>query len=143
MGTTRVQMVSEVQHLVERLLDADRDRPWVVVTTQVGRAAADFAVDELQSEAGDVARVLQIETGELTRELSRLLPDRLGVYGGMVRSYPVGRLFLPWHCASPVMQRVLSSTRQYSRWKRAGHLGFAASGIANWAEHGGKDGIGG
>ncbi|KQM81276.1 hypothetical protein [Agromyces sp. Leaf222] len=81
---------SAVTELARGLFDPARDRPWVVVTSAFGAREPELNVADLVAEVGDVSRVFAIETGDLTRELSRLLPDRLDVYGGAGRSYPVG-----------------------------------------------------
>ena len=90
MTHTRVDSPSAVTELARGLFDPDRDRPWVVVTSRFGAKDPVLDADHLVNEVGDVSRVFTIETGDLTRELSRLLPDRLDVYGGAGRSYPVG-----------------------------------------------------
>ncbi|GAA1511099.1 hypothetical protein BJ978_001557 [Agromyces terreus] len=90
MTYTRVDTVSAVTDLARGLFDRERDRPWVVVTSAFGAREPELDVDDLVAEVGDVSRVFAIETGDLTRELSRLLPDRLDVYGGAGRSYPIG-----------------------------------------------------
>ncbi len=90
MTHTRVDTLSAVTELACGLFDTDRDRPWVVVTSRFGAKDPELDADALVDEIGDVSRVFTIETGDLTRELSRLLPDRLDVYGGAGRSYPVG-----------------------------------------------------
>lgn len=90
MTYTRVESSSAVQQLAAGLHAADRDRPWVVVTSRFGSCEPDILVDQLTDDIGDVTRVFLLETGALTRELSELLPDRFQVYGGAGRSYPVG-----------------------------------------------------
>ncbi|GAA1938947.1 hypothetical protein [Agromyces allii] len=90
MSCTRVGDSQAVCELARGLFDPERDRPWVVVTSPFGAVEPELDAAALVEEVGDVSRVFAIETGPLTRELSALLPDRLDVYGGAGRSYPVG-----------------------------------------------------
>lgn len=79
-----------IENLVSGLFDPMRAQPWVVVTTGFDSAQPSLDVEQLVADVGDVARVHIIATGELTRHFSNLLPDRLSVFGGAGRSYPVG-----------------------------------------------------
>lgn len=90
MRHTTVASVEAVDELAAGLFDPARDRPWLVITTRFASPIADIDVEALLSEVGDVARIHLIETGDLTRHLSALLPEYLDVYGGAGRSYPVG-----------------------------------------------------
>jgi hypothetical protein len=80
----------QVQQLVTRLLAADRTLPWVVVSIGEGSSRPSLDASEIASATHEVAEVFTVATGELTYLLSDLLPDRLQVYGGAGRSYPVG-----------------------------------------------------
>ena len=88
MTYTRVSTNEAVAQLAHGLRDPARVRPWVVVSSPFGQAEPELLVDELLSEVADVARVFLIETGDLTHQLSDLLPERFQVYGGAARSYP-------------------------------------------------------
>ena len=90
MTHTRVESSAAVRQLAAGLHDADRDRPWVVVTARLGSREPDILLDRLVEDVGDVTRIFLIETGALTHQLSDLLPDRFQVYGGAGRSYPAG-----------------------------------------------------
>gem|GEM_PF-900461 len=87
---THVDTSSAVRQLAAGLFDEGRDRPWVVVSSRFGDARPAMDVEALADQVGDVCRIFTIETGDLTFELSALLPERLQVYGGAGRSYPVG-----------------------------------------------------
>ncbi|WP_167043507.1 hypothetical protein [Salinibacterium sp. ZJ454] len=80
----------DVAELAAGLLDACRDRPWGVVSISVDAAEPLVDVEYLHDEIGDVCRLFVIQTGDLTRELDALLPERCQVYGGAARIYPIG-----------------------------------------------------
>ncbi|TAM66116.1 MAG: hypothetical protein EPN48_17300 [Microbacteriaceae bacterium] len=87
---TRIETTSEVEQLAAGLRDAARSQPWVVVSSAFGSRDPELLIADLAEAIGDIARIFLIETGDRTRELSRLVPDRLQVYGGAGRSYPPG-----------------------------------------------------
>lgn len=88
MTYTRVSTSEAVAQLAHGLHDPARVRPWVVVSSPFGQVEPELLVDDLVAEVADVARIFLIETGDLTHQLSDLLPDRFQVYGGAARSYP-------------------------------------------------------
>lgn len=90
MNYTRVESKVDVAALATGLSDPARDRPWVVVSTRFGETRPEIQIDDLTRDVSDIARIFLIVTGELTYELSDLLPDRFQVYGGAGRSYPTG-----------------------------------------------------
>ncbi len=87
---THIDSSAAVRELASGLFDPQRDRPWVVVSSRFNDTQPALDVAALVDEVGDVCRIFTIPTGDLTFELSDLLPDRLQVYGGAGRSYPVG-----------------------------------------------------
>lgn len=67
-----------------------RRRPVVVVTIPAGRSEPWIDVAEVAREAGDLAEVYLMPTGDFTWEFSRRMFDGTQVYGGAGRVYPVG-----------------------------------------------------
>ncbi|WP_137843033.1 hypothetical protein [Microbacterium sp. 2FI] len=86
--TERVRTSPDVAALAERIL-ARRQRPLVVVSTDPHTDLFALDTDELAGELRDIADLVLISTGDLTRELDSLLPEKTQVYGGAGRSYPV------------------------------------------------------
>lgn len=67
------------------LLDPNRNKPVIGVTTHARTGHPWFPPEELESELQGTADVVLLETGEATWELGDALPPRLEVYGGAVR----------------------------------------------------------
>ncbi|MGE0305964.1 MAG: hypothetical protein AB7N61_23240 [Acidimicrobiia bacterium] len=67
-----------------------RRRPVVVVTIPAGRTEPWIDVEEVAREAGNLADVYLMPTGDFTWEFSRRMADGTQVYGGAGRVYPVG-----------------------------------------------------
>jgi hypothetical protein len=91
--------VASVQHIDDErsagaladLLNGNaRRRPVVVVTIPAGRSEPWIDVAEVAREAGDLAEVYLMPTGDFTWEFSRRMFDGTQVYGGAGRVYPVG-----------------------------------------------------
>lgn len=81
---------SAAARLAELINSTQRRRPVVVVTTPAGRVEPWIDVDEIASEAGDLAEVYLMRTGDCSWEFSRGMADGTQVYGGAGRAYPVG-----------------------------------------------------
>ena len=95
----RLGAVASVQHIDDErsagaladLLNGNaRRRPVVVVTIPAGRSEPWIDVAEVAREAGDLAEVYLMPTGDFTWEFSRRMFDGTQVYGGAGRVYPVG-----------------------------------------------------
>lgn len=67
-----------------------RRRPVVVVTIPAGRTEPWIDVEEVAREAGSLAEVYLMPTGDFTWEFSRRMADGTQVYGGAGRVYPIG-----------------------------------------------------
>ena len=67
-----------------------RRRPVVVVTIPAGRTEPWIDVGEVAREAGNLAEVYLMPTGDFTWEFSRRMADGTQVYGGAGRVYPIG-----------------------------------------------------
>lgn len=81
---------SSAVRLADLLNGAHRRRPVVVVTTPAGRPEPWIDVEEIAREAGDLAEVYLMRTGECSWEFSRRMAEGTQVYGGAGRVYPVG-----------------------------------------------------
>jgi hypothetical protein len=91
--------VASIQHIDEErsagaladLLNGHaRRRPVVVVTIPAGRSKPWIDAEEIAREAGNLADVYLMPTGDLTWEFSRRMAEGTQVYGGAGRVYPVG-----------------------------------------------------
>ncbi|MBK7645354.1 MAG: S1 RNA-binding domain-containing protein [Planctomycetes bacterium] len=67
------------------LLSPERAAPVVAISSHPTRGGYLLDPDALARELGELADVVQIETGEATWALSATLPERLDVYGGAAR----------------------------------------------------------
>lgn len=103
--------MAEIQHVRDRsaahaladlLNGSHRTRPVVVVTIPAGRPRSWIDVDEIAAEAGKLADVFLMETGQFTWEFSNRMPDGTQVYGGAGRVYPVGHEWASDRYKSPL-----------------------------------------
>lgn len=76
--------------LADLLNGNTRRRPVVVVTIPAGRDDPWIDVEEVAREAGNLAEVYLMPTGDFTWEFSRRMADGTQVYGGAGRVYPIG-----------------------------------------------------
>lgn len=76
--------------LADLLNGNTRRRPVVVVTIPAGRDDPWIDVEEVVREAGNLAEVYVMPTGDFTWEFSRRMADGTQVYGGAGRVYPIG-----------------------------------------------------
>lgn len=83
-----VDTVASARALAERIL-TQRERPLVVVSTAFDRPDSDIDAAYIESELGSLADVVLLTTGSVSRVVDELLPDRLQVFGGAGRSYPI------------------------------------------------------
>lgn len=67
-----------------------RKRPVVVVTIPAGRSEPWIDVEEIAREAGKLAEVYLMPTGDFTWKFSARMAEGTQVYGGAGRVYPVG-----------------------------------------------------
>ncbi len=79
-----VSCIEDVNALVGRLLDETRVWPVVLVTTRHREVDPPIAADRLARDVAPVP-VYLMQTGDLTWNLTALLPDGLGVHGGAAR----------------------------------------------------------
>lgn len=76
--------------LADLLNGNTRRRPVVVVTTPAGRVEPWIDVARIAQEAGNLAEVFVMRTGDCTWEFSRRMAEGTQVFGGAGRVYPVG-----------------------------------------------------
>ena len=81
----RIGTPLDARNLAVRVKDLRRDRPIVCVTIPRWGTTPLVDVDRLAAEVGDAAALYVLPTGDLTWELTALLPPRFDVYGGAVR----------------------------------------------------------
>jgi hypothetical protein len=90
------------EDLAEHLLDPERSKPVVVVTTAEGKTRPYIDVDEVISAVGDLNEVYVVPTGSITFAMSDRLPEKTQVYGGAGRVYPVDRTWQSDPFAAPM-----------------------------------------
>lgn len=90
---TQLSTTGDVSDLARHLLDPDRDRTVVVITTPYGQTPRVDAA-HIAAELDGIADVVIIPTGDLTRAMEGLLPPRTHVFGGASRVYPTST---SWH----------------------------------------------
>ena len=102
---------ASVPALATAILDAQRQRPIIVVTTagyfspeHIPQATRDEA-DELRRAVGDLADIAIVATGDVSFALEALLPDRWHIFNGFCRSYPAGIVDNPDIRRSPLRRR--------------------------------------
>lgn len=90
------QILSEldVAALTSRIIDPERTRVVVVVTSGNRAPAERLNADRIAVEAGPDVEVVALPTGTLTYALERGLPEETNVFGDAARTYPVGT---SWH----------------------------------------------
>jgi hypothetical protein len=66
-----------------------RSRPLVVVSTAFGTTECSIDPVRVAEELDGIADVAVLSTGDVSRVVDELLPDKLQVFGGAARSYPV------------------------------------------------------
>jgi predicted RNA-binding protein with RPS1 domain len=81
----RIGTPLDARNLAVRVKDITRKRPIVCVTIPRWGSTPLIDVDRLAADIGDAAALYVLPTGDLTWELTALLPPRLDVYGGAVR----------------------------------------------------------
>ena len=86
----RIDGERSARALADLLNGNARRRPVVVVTIPAGRTLPWIDVDAVAREAGNLAEVYLMPTGDFTWEFSRRMVDGTQVYGGAGRVYPVG-----------------------------------------------------
>lgn len=98
-GVHRLGLVASIQHidsersagaLADLLNGNARRRPVVVVTIPAGRSEPWIDVEEVAREAGDLADVYLMPTGDFTWEFSRRMAEGTQVFGGAGRVYSIG-----------------------------------------------------
>src|SRR6478672_7612967 len=87
---TTAHETDEVAALARSILDLDRRRPLVVVTTVETTTQPLVDVLELEQAISPLADIVIVPTGDRTRELEIALPNNCATFGGAVRSFPIG-----------------------------------------------------
>lgn len=101
-GTRRIDDAGATRVLADYLNGNARRRPVVVVTSPAARDEPWIDVDDIAREAGELAEVYLMPTGDLTWEFSRRMPAGTQVYGGAGRAYPVGHAWATDVTTSPL-----------------------------------------
>jgi hypothetical protein len=80
----------DARALAHALLDPERDRPVVVVSTAAGAGHPYVQTERVADDLDGVAAVHVIPTGEVSWAFSEAMPPMTQVYGGASRVYPPG-----------------------------------------------------
>lgn len=88
--------------LADLLNGNSRMRPVVLVTIPAGRTEPWIDVEDIAREAGNLAEVYLMPTGDFTWEFSRRMAEGTQVYGGAGRVYPVGHAWASDLTKSPL-----------------------------------------
>jgi hypothetical protein len=83
-SAVRLDSLEQIRTLAETILDAARTDPVVCVSSRAHDSAPLVDVGALAAAVGELP-VYVVPTGELTWELTSLLPDKFDVYGGAAR----------------------------------------------------------
>jgi hypothetical protein len=87
---TNAQTAGDVASLLQRLVDPDRARPIVVVTTLFESGEPLLDVAALEADVDGVADVVLVTSGNLTYQLAAGLPSECAPFNGAVCSFPTG-----------------------------------------------------
>jgi hypothetical protein len=90
------------ERLAEHLLDPERSKPVVVVTTAAGQNAPYINVEDIIRAVSELADVYVLPTGSITFALGGRMPLKTQVYGGAGRVYPVDRAWQSDPYAAPL-----------------------------------------
>ncbi|MEX2621617.1 MAG: S1 RNA-binding domain-containing protein [Egibacteraceae bacterium] len=85
-----VATAAQAEALAARILDCERMRPLVGVSTHWSSGQPCVDVAALRAEVAAVADVAVVETGEASWALATALPERLDVYNGALRLWRPG-----------------------------------------------------
>jgi hypothetical protein len=91
----------QARALAGHLLDPDRDRPMVLISTQPGIGWA-IDADAVHDAVTPLARVARLRGSRAAYALTEALPHRTGVYGSAGRVYPTGTAWAADPSASPL-----------------------------------------
>ena len=80
----------DVRQLADGLLDPERKTPWLVVAHTAEAPNSHLNLNALARDVAEIAEVYLIETGSLTYQLAKDLPEGVSVFGDAARIYPVG-----------------------------------------------------
>lgn len=101
-GAFRLRTSADAEDLAHYLLDSERPRPVVVVTSAAGQPAPYVAMDELAENLRGLADLCEMPTGPLSWAFTRAMPEWCDVYGGAARVYPPGSEWIRNPYAAPL-----------------------------------------
>ncbi len=87
-GVARIATPGDAEALADRLQDPNRRFPVVVVTNATGEAPY-LDAERIASDLDGLVEVCRLIQGEASWAFTGAMPDRLGVFGGAARVYPV------------------------------------------------------
>jgi hypothetical protein len=90
LGYQNVVTHQDVKQLSDDLLDPERKTPWLVVAHTAEAPNSYLNLPVLARDVADIAEVYLVETGSLTYQLAKNLPEGVSVFGDAARIYPVG-----------------------------------------------------
>ena len=100
-GVARIATPVEAVGLAQHLQDPNRRFPVVVVTNATGEAPY-LDAERIANDLDGLAEVCRLVQGEASWAFTGAMPDRLGVFGGAARVYPVARDWLRDETRAPL-----------------------------------------
>jgi hypothetical protein len=88
--------------LAQHLLDPERAKPVIIITTAAGQPGPYIDVEAIVDAVSGLADVYVLPTGRVTFALSDRLPEKTQVYGGAGRVYPVDKTWQSDPYAAPL-----------------------------------------
>lgn len=88
--------------LAQHLLDPERAKPVIVITTAAGQPGPYIDVEAIVDAVSGLADVYVLPTGRVTFAMSDRLPEKTQVYGGAGRVYPVDKTWQSDPYAAPL-----------------------------------------
>ena len=99
---TVIDLPDRARVLDEYLLDPERTKPVIVVTTAAGQPGPYIDVEAIVVAVSGLADVYVLPTGRVTFAMSDRLPEKTQVYGGAGRVYPVDKTWQSDPNAAPL-----------------------------------------
>jgi len=88
MGLVKINDLLDLRGFMELLKNTDRSKPVCVVSTPFGNPNSAFDLEELERQAGDLASIYLIPTGDLTIALANELSTKVAVFNGAAKVIP-------------------------------------------------------
>lgn len=88
MGLAKIKDLLDLRGFMELLKNPERSKPICIVSLPFGSPNPAFDVEELERQAGDLASIYLIPTGDLTIALANELSTKVAVFNGAAKVIP-------------------------------------------------------